>query len=162
MILTIPLSTTEQVHLRLFIGVVLSSQHWFCIQPCTSKRSPCVVGFMLTRSLAISCTDRGFWPCRDSSAAAAAATYNMWPQCLPGFPLSTFHYSLFNLSPCCWTAVQSPTAFGSCQESLCPFIFPSKRFDLPKNRKLNSLRTENVAEYVGVFEQSSVASNSRR
>lgn len=54
------LSATEQVHLIWFIGTELSSQHRLCIQPRSSNRSPCVAGFMLTHSLAISCTDGGF------------------------------------------------------------------------------------------------------
>lgn len=85
---------------------------------------------------------RRVWPCRDSSAAAAC---NMWPQRLPGSPLSLFHYSLFNLSPCCSTAVQSRTFFSSCQENVCQLVFPRRWFDLFNNRKLNSLWTENVA-----------------
>lgn len=82
------------------------------------------------------------WTCRDSSAAAAC---NMWPQRLPGSPLSIFHYSLLNLSPCCWTAAQSLTAFTSCQENSCPLVFPQRRFDLFNNSKLNSVPAENVA-----------------
>lgn len=85
---------------------------------------------------------RRVWPRRGSSVAAAC---NMWPLRLPGSPLSIFHYSLFNLSPCCSTAVQSLTMFSSCQENLCPFVFPRGRFHLFNDRKLNSLWTENVA-----------------
>lgn len=118
--LKIPLSAAEQVHLRWFIGIELSSQHWFCIQPCSSNHSPCVVGFTLTRSLAVSCTDGGVCLCRDSRAAAAC---NMWPRRLPAPPLSIFHYSLFNLSPCCWTAVKPLTAFTSCQEHFFAYSF---------------------------------------
>lgn len=66
---------------------------------------------------------RRAWLCRDSSAAAAAAACNMSPQRLPGSSLSIFHYPLFNLSPCLWTAVQFLTVLSSCQENSCPFVF---------------------------------------
>lgn len=61
---------------------------------------------------------RRVWPCRDSSPAAAC---NMWPHCLPGSPLSIFHYLLFNLSPWCQTAVHFLKTFSSCQNI---FLFP--------------------------------------
>lgn len=64
------------------------------------------------------------WPHRDSSAAAAC---NMWPSFLPGSPLSIFHYSLFNLSPSCQTAVQLLTTFSSSQENVCLFVYPQTR-----------------------------------
>ena len=63
-------------------------------------------------------------PCREGRAAAAAC--NMWLEHLPGSPPCIFHYSLFNLSPCCHTAVQSLKTFSSCRESLCPFYFPER------------------------------------
>lgn len=86
------------------------------------KRSPCAPGFTLTGQCVRA--DSVFGPLGACSAAVAAC--NMWPQRLPASPASIFHYSLFNPSPCCWTAVPSLTTFTSCQESLRPNCFPTE------------------------------------
>lgn len=87
-----------------------------------AKCSPCAPGFTLTGQCVRA--DSVFGPLGACSAAVAAC--NMWPQRLPAFPASIFHYSLFNSSPCCWTAVPSLTTFTSCQESLRPNCFPTE------------------------------------
>ena len=117
---------------------------------------------------------RRVWPCRDSSAAAAAAACNMWPQSLPASPLSKFHYLLFNSSPCWWTAAKSPTEWSQCQEISCQLVlfFLSEEIQSMRRQELECyvdrkcgrplLKVQADPRQMCGFKQSSVAPDSHR
>lgn len=99
------LSTTEQVRLGWFIGTKLSSQHWFCIQPCKLKLLT-MCCWLQAHSLAGHFVHWKEGLAMQRQQRCCCCLQYVATQSLPASLLSAFHYSLFNLFP--WrTAAQS-------------------------------------------------------